>query len=161
MGRRDPQKNSQFSILRADSLNDVNSLFNLCQTLAFTLPFRHPARAVIAHDIATCHMSRYKATRQKGDLDQAIVGYAEALLRGMNHPPMNIEAFNHLTHASLIRFDDFGMREDLDHIISYSRHLPNLSLEVAGITRLNVLNGLANALRSDSKLEGDWRTLRT
>ncbi|KAI0252160.1 TPR-like protein [Lactifluus subvellereus] len=91
-------------------------------------------------------MSRYKATRQKGDLDQAIVGYAEALLRGMKHPPMNISTFDHLTRALVTRFDDFGAREDLDHIISYFRHLSNLPLEVADIKRLNVLSGLAGAL---------------
>ena len=48
-------------------------------------------------------------------------------------------------------FNDFGARNDLDHIISYFRHrLSNLPLGVASIKRLDVLNGLtlANALRS-------------
>ncbi|KAI0250748.1 TPR-like protein [Lactifluus subvellereus] len=99
-------------------------------------------------------MSRYKATRQKVDLDQAIVGYAEVLLRGMNPPPMNINPFEHLTRALLTRFNDFGAREDLDHSISYFRHLSNLPLEVAGIKRLNVLNSLASALRSRFEVGG-------
>jgi hypothetical protein len=34
---------------------------------------------MITHNITACHMSRYKAARQKGDLDQAIAGYAKAL----------------------------------------------------------------------------------
>ncbi|KAI0252360.1 CHAT domain-containing protein [Lactifluus subvellereus] len=136
----------QFSIQRADSLNDVNSQVNRWQTQASTLPFRHPDRAVIAHNIASFHLLRYNATRQKGDLDQAIVGYAEALLRGMDHPPLDILTFKHLTRALLTRFTDFGTREDLDHIISYFRHLSNLPLEVAGIKHLDVLNGLADAL---------------
>ncbi|KAI0252006.1 TPR-like protein [Lactifluus subvellereus] len=136
----------QFSNQGLDSLNDVNSQVNRWQTQASTLPFRHPDRGWIAHNIASCHMSRYKATGQKGDLDQAIVGYAEALLRGMNHPPMNIKTFDHLTRALLIRFEDFGTREDLDHIISYFRHLCHLPLGVAGIKRFNVLDGLADAL---------------
>ncbi|KAI0252147.1 CHAT domain-containing protein [Lactifluus subvellereus] len=137
---------SQILIQRADSLNNVNSQVNQWQTQASTFPFRHPHRAVIAHNIASCHMSRYEATRQKGDLDQAIVGYTEALLRGMNHPLMNISTFEHLTRALVTRFNDFGAREDLDHIISYFRHLSNLPLEVADIKRLNVLRGLAEAL---------------
>ncbi|KAI0247150.1 CHAT domain-containing protein [Lactifluus subvellereus] len=149
------QGSSKFSIQRVDSLNDVNSQVNRWQTQASTLPFRHPDRAWLAHNIAVCHMSRYKATRQKGDLDQAIVGYAEALLRGMDHPPMNILTFEHLTRALLTRFNDFGAREDLDHIISYFRHLSNLPLGVAGIKRLNVLYGLANVVRS--RFEVEWR----
>ncbi|KAI0252437.1 TPR-like protein [Lactifluus subvellereus] len=145
---------SQISMQPIDSLNDVNSQVNRWQTLASTLPFRHPDRAWIAHNIATYHMSRYETTRQKGDLDQAIVGYAEALLRGMNDPPLNILTFEYLTGALLTRFDDFGAREDLDHIISYFRHLSNLPLEVAGINRVTVLNRLVNALRSRFEVEG-------
>ncbi|KAI0250825.1 TPR-like protein [Lactifluus subvellereus] len=145
---------SQFSIQKADSLNDVNLQFNQWQTQASTLPFRHPDRAVIAHNIATCHMSRYKATRQKRDLDQVIVGYAEALLRGMNHPPMNIVTFEHLTRALVIRFHDFGAREDLDHIILHLRHLSALPLGVIGIKRLDVLNALAEALRRRFEVGG-------
>ncbi|KAI0246741.1 CHAT domain-containing protein [Lactifluus subvellereus] len=138
---------SQFSIQRADSLNDVNPQVNRWPTQASTFPFRHSGRAVITHDIANFHFRLYKATRQKGDLDQAIVGYAEALLRGMNHPLMNILTFEHLTRALVTRFNDFGTRDDLDYIISYFRHLSILPLGVAGIKRLNVLNGLADALR--------------
>ncbi|KAI0246100.1 TPR-like protein [Lactifluus subvellereus] len=99
-------------------------------------------------------MSGYRAARQKGDLDQAIMGYAEALLRGMNHPPMNILTFEHLTRALVTRFNDFGAREDLDHIISYFRHLSNLPLGAAGIKRLNVLHGLVIALRSRFEVGG-------
>ncbi|KAI0252093.1 TPR-like protein [Lactifluus subvellereus] len=145
---------SQASIQQADSLNDVNSQVNRLHAQASTLPFRHPDRAVVAYNIATNYMSSYKATRQKGDLDQAIVGFAETLLRGMNHPPMNILTFEHLTRALVTRFDDFGAREDLDHIISYFRHLSNLPLGVAGIKRLNVLSGLADALRSRFEVGG-------
>ncbi|KAI0250744.1 TPR-like protein [Lactifluus subvellereus] len=137
---------SQFSIQPFDSLNNVNSQLKQWQTLAPTFPFRHPARAAIAHNIAIYHMSLYKATRQKVDLDQAIVGYAEVLLRGLDHPLRNIKTFDNLTRALLTRFKDFGTREDLDHIISYFRHLSNLMLGVAGIDRFNVLNGLADAL---------------
>ncbi|KAI0252002.1 TPR-like protein [Lactifluus subvellereus] len=144
----------QFSIQLADSLNDVNSQVNRWQIQASTLPFRHPDRAVITHNIATYHMSRYKVTRQKGDLDQAIVGYAEALLRGMNHPPLDILTFEHLTRALLTRFDDFGAREDLDHIISYFCHLSNLPLDVVGIKRLDVFKGLADALRCRFEVGG-------
>ncbi|KAI0246746.1 CHAT domain-containing protein [Lactifluus subvellereus] len=145
---------SQFSIQPLDSLNDVNSEVNRWQTLAFTLPFRHTDRAVIAHNIATYHMSRYQVTRQKGDLDQAIVGYAEALLRGMNHPPMNILTFDHLTDALITRFNDFGAREDLDQIILHFRHLSNLPLEAAGINHLDILKDLVNALRCRFEFEG-------
>ncbi|KAI0252371.1 TPR-like protein [Lactifluus subvellereus] len=145
---------SQFSIQRAGSSNDVNSQANQWQTLASTLPFRHPDRAVIAHNIATYHFSLYKATRQKGDLDQAVVGYAEALLRGMNHPHMNILTFDLLTGALLTRFNDFGAREDLDHGISYFRHLSNLPLGVAGINRLNIFNALADALHCRFEVGG-------
>ncbi|KAI0252005.1 CHAT domain-containing protein [Lactifluus subvellereus] len=147
---------SQFSTLSIDSLNDfdVNSEINRWQILAPTLPFRHPDRALIAHIIAVYHHFRYGTTGQKGDLDQAIVGYAEALLRGMNHPPLNIESFEYLTRALVSRFNDFGTREDLDHIISYLRHLSNLPLEVAGIKRLDVLNDLADALRGRFKVGG-------
>ena len=99
-------------------------------------------------------MTRYKATRQQGDLDQAIVGYAEALLRGLNPPSMNIFTFEHLARALLIRFNDFGAREDLDHIISCFHHLINLPLEVAGIKRLKVLNGLTDALCSRFEIGG-------
>ncbi|KAI0246890.1 CHAT domain-containing protein [Lactifluus subvellereus] len=141
---------SQFPIQHGGSF-DVNSEVNRWQTQASALPFRHPARAVIAHNIATFHFECYNATQQKEDLDQAIVGYAEALLRGMKHPLINISTFAHLTDALVTRFNDFGAREDLDHIISYFRHLSSLPLEVAGIKRLNVLNGLADALRSRSK----------
>ncbi|KAI0251961.1 TPR-like protein [Lactifluus subvellereus] len=137
---------SQFSIQWADSLNDVGSQVTRWQIIASTLPFRHPDRARIAHNIAIYHESRYKATRQKGDLDQAIVGYAEALLRGTNHPLLDVLTFEYLTRALATRFNDFGTREDLDHIISYFRHLSNLPLEVAGINRLIVLIGLADAL---------------
>ncbi|KAI0251988.1 TPR-like protein [Lactifluus subvellereus] len=145
---------SQFSVQPFDSLNDVNSQVNRWQTQASTLPFRHPDRARIAHNLATYHMSRYKATRQKGDLDRAIVEYAEALLRETNHPPLNILTFEHLTRALLFRFNDFGAREDLDHIISYFRHLSNLPLGVAGIKRLDVLNGLSDALCGRFKVGG-------
>ncbi|KAI0252344.1 TPR-like protein [Lactifluus subvellereus] len=146
---------SQLSIQQLDSLDDLDSEINQWQTLASTLPFRHPHRAWIAHNIASCHMDRYKATRQKGDLDQAIVGFSEALLRGMNHdPPMNILTFEHLTRAFLTRFKDFGAREDLDHSISYFRHLSNLPLEVPGINRLHVLDGLADALCSRFEVGG-------
>ena len=144
----------QFSIQSFDSLNDVNSQVNRWQIQASTLPFRHPDRAVIAHNIAAFHIQRYKATRQKGYLDQAIVGYVEALLRGMNHPPLDILAFEHLTNVLLIRFNDFGAREDLDHIISYFRHLSNLPLRVAGIKRLDVLNALAYSLTSRFEVGG-------
>ena len=152
-GVQGPSK-SQFSIQPFDPLNDVNSQANRWQTQASTLPFRHPDRAMFAHNIAVCHRSRYNATRQKGDLDQAIVGFAEALLRGMNHPPLNILTFSALTRALLTRFIDFGAREDLDHSISYYRHLSNLPLGVAGISRRNVLNGLADALYCRFELGG-------
>ena len=145
---------SRFSIQWADSYNDVNPLVNRLRTLTSTLPFRHPDRAQITHNIASCHMTRYKATRQQGDLDQAIVGYAEALLRGWNLPSMNIFTFEHLARALLIRFNDFGAREDLDHIISYFHHFINLLLEVAGIKRLKVLNGLTDALCSRFEFGG-------
>ncbi|KAI0252085.1 CHAT domain-containing protein [Lactifluus subvellereus] len=145
---------SQASIQRTDSLDDVDPRVNRLQAQASTLPFRHPDRAVVAHNIATNHISRYNATRQKGDLDQAIVGFAEALLRGMNHPPMDILTFDHLTRALVTRFNDFGTRKDLDHIISYLRYLSNLPLGVAGIKRLNVLNGLADALRCRFEVGG-------
>jgi hypothetical protein len=144
---------SQFSI-RVDSLNDVNSQVNRWRTQASALPFRHPARVGIAYNIATFHISRYEATGQRGDLDQAIVGYAEALLRGMSHPLANIVTFEHLTSALFIRFILFGAREDLDHSISYFRHLSNLPLEVAGINRLYVLRGLVLALDCRLKVGG-------
>ncbi|KAI0255128.1 CHAT domain-containing protein [Lactifluus subvellereus] len=147
---------SQSSIQQADSLKDedVNSQVNRWQAQASTLPFRHPHRAVIVHNIATYHISCYKAIRQKGDLDQAIVGYAEALLRGMNHPSLSILTFEHLTRALLTRFKDFGAREDLDHSISYFCHLSNLPLRVPGIERLDVLDGLADALRCRVEVGG-------
>ncbi|KAI0248254.1 CHAT domain-containing protein [Lactifluus subvellereus] len=145
---------SQVSIQPADSLNDVDSQINRWLTLASTLPFRHPDRAVIAHNIASFRRFRYEATRQKGDLDQAIGGYVEALLRGMNHPPLDVLTFEHLTRALLTRFNDFGAREDLDHSISYFRHLSNLPLEVTGIKRLNVLKSLAIALLSKFEVGG-------
>ncbi|KAI0246377.1 CHAT domain-containing protein [Lactifluus subvellereus] len=138
---------SQFSIQPFDSLNDVNSEVNRWQTLASTLPFRHPDRAVIAHNIASFHLQRYQATRQKGDLDQAIMGYVEALVRGMNHPPMDILTFEHLTRALLTRFNDFGAREDLDHIISYFRYLSNLPLDVPVGGQLEDIEDLISLLR--------------
>ena len=134
------------AIERAASFSDVNSQIDQWQTQASILPFRHPDRAAAAHNIAFLHLQRYKATNQRGDLDQAIVGYAEALLRGTNRPPVNILTFGHLTDALLFRLKDFGAREDLDHIISYHRHLSSLPLEVAGIRRVNVLNNLSFAL---------------
>jgi hypothetical protein len=70
---------SHFLVQPFDSSNDVNLQFNLWQTQASILPFQHPRRAVIAHNIAAFHFERYKATRQKEDLDQAIMGYAEVL----------------------------------------------------------------------------------
>ncbi|KAI0252451.1 TPR-like protein [Lactifluus subvellereus] len=145
---------SQSSMQQVDSLNDVNSQVNRLQTLASSLPFRHPDRAAIAHNIASFYFEGYKATRQKGDLDQAIVGYAEALLRGMSQPLVNILTFDHLTRALLTRFNDFGVREDLDHSISYFRHLSNLPLGIASVKRLNVLYGLGNALRSRFEVGG-------
>ena len=126
--------------------NDVNSELNQWQSLASTLHFRHPDRARIAHNIAVCHMSRYKATRQKEDLDQAIVGFTEALLRGSNAPPRGISTLNQLTTALFVQFNDFQAGEDLDHIISHFRHLSNLPLEVVGINCLNLLKMLAYAL---------------
>ncbi|KAI0245126.1 CHAT domain-containing protein [Lactifluus subvellereus] len=144
---------SPISMYPLDS-NDVNSQLNQWQTEASTLPFRHPDRAWFAHNIATCYMSRYEATRQEVDLDQAIVGYVEALLRGWDHPPMDILTFEHLTRALLTRFDNFGAKEDLDHIISYFRYLSNLPLNVPGINRLDVLNGLANAFISRFEVGG-------
>ena len=146
---------SQFSIQRVDSSNGVNSDINRWQTQASTLPFRHPDRALIAHNIATYHMSRYEATRQKGGLDQAVVGYAEALLRGMNHPLMNILTFEHLTHALVTRFNDFGARDDPDYIISYLRHLSSFSPDVSSIKRVHLLNVLASTLLS--RFEVEWR----
>ncbi|KAI0251109.1 CHAT domain-containing protein [Lactifluus subvellereus] len=143
---------SQFSIQPLDSFNDVNSQVNRWQIQASTLPFRHPYRAVIAHNIASFHFQCYEATRQKGDLDQAVVGYAEALLRGMNHPPLDILTFENLTRALVTRFNDFGAREDLNHSISYFRHLSNLPLEVAGIKRINVLKDLTSALHCRSEV---------
>ena len=147
------QRSSKFqiSIQRADPLNGFNSEFNRWQTQASTLHFRHPARARLAHNIATYHVQRFKATRQKGDLDQAILRYAEALLRGLDHPLQNIETFDYLTRSLVTRFNDFGAREDLDHIISYLRHLSNLP-EVASIEHLDVLIGLADALHRRFKV---------
>jgi hypothetical protein len=74
------------------------------------------------------------------------MGYAETLLRELNYPPMSILTFEHLTRALVAHFNNFGAREDLDHIVSYFLHLSNLPLEVAGIKRLKVLNGLADGL---------------
>ena len=145
---------SQFLVEPFISLNDVNSKFNLWQTQASILPFQHPHRAVIAHNIAAFRFERYKATRQKEDLDQAIVGFAEALLRGMYNPTMIISTFEHLTRALSTRFKDFGAREDLDHIILYFRHLSNFPPDVAGITRVYVLGSLAGALLSRFEVGG-------
>ena len=64
-----------------NSSNDVNSEINRWQSRASSLPFRHPDRAWIAYNIANSYIKRYMETGQKGDLDQAILGYAEALLR--------------------------------------------------------------------------------
>ena len=156
-GHNDPQRQlwcvskSQFSI---NSSNDVNSEINRWQTQASILPFRHPNRAWIAHNIATYYVKRYKETGQKGDLDQAILGYAEALLRGMDYPPRNILTFEHLTRALVTRFENFRAGEDLDHIISYFCLLSNLPLEVAGINRLDLLNDLAYALHSRFEVGG-------
>ena len=99
-------------------------------------------------------MVRYETTRQKGDLDQAILAYTEALLRGMHHPSGNILTFGRLTHALTTRFNDFRAREDLDLIISYLRHLSNLPLGVTDIERLDVLNALADALQSRFEVGG-------
>ncbi|KAI0252895.1 CHAT domain-containing protein [Lactifluus subvellereus] len=132
----------------------IDSQVNLWQVQASSLPFRHPDRAWIAHNIANFHFGRYKATRQKGDIDQAIVGYTEALLRRSDHPLQNISTFDHLTRALAIRFNDFRAREDLDHIISYFRHLSNLPLGAAGIKRLDVLISLADALHSRFEVGG-------
>ncbi|KAI0245204.1 hypothetical protein BJV78DRAFT_1288701 [Lactifluus subvellereus] len=104
---------SQFSIQRAGSSNDVNSQANQWQTLASTLPFRHPDRAVIAHNIATYHFSLYKATRQKGDLDQAVESPASNRL--------NI--FNALADALHCRFEVGGRLEDNEDLISLLRHV--------------------------------------
>ena len=144
---------SSISIQHGDSF-DFSSEVNRWRTQASALPFRHPDRAWIAHNIACYHMSRYKASRQKGDLDQAIVGYAEALLRGIKYPPGNIVTFDQLTHALLTRFDDFGAREDLDDSLSYFGHLSNSPLEIAGIERFNVLHGFAVALRRRFEIGG-------
>ena len=152
MGRRDPQ-NPQSSIQQVDPSIDVNSEVNRWQTLASTLPFRHPARASIAHNITYFHHQRHITNEQKGDLDQEIVGYAEALLRGLHPPLRNIVAFDYLTRALAIRFINFRAREDLDHIISYFRHLSDLPL-VAGIERPNTLNIPVDAVLSRAKVGG-------
>ena len=96
----------------------------------------------------------YEETGQKGDLDQAILKYAEALLRGMDYSPRNILTFKYLTDALATRFYDFRAREDLDHIISYFCHLSNLPLEVAGINHLDLLKNFANALKGRFDIVG-------
>jgi hypothetical protein len=73
----------------------------------------------------------------------------------MNHPlPDNILTFEHLAHALLTRYNDFGAKEDLDHSISYFHHLSNLPLKVTGIKRVNVLNALVIALRCRLEVGG-------
>ena len=147
-------QNSRFLHQRADSLNDIDSQVNQRPIQASPPPSRHLDRAAIAYYIATLHCSCYWATRQKGDLDQAIVGYAEALLHGFDNAFLNIITFKDLTDALTTRFKDFGAREDLDHIILYYRHLCTLSLDVAGIKRIDVLQNLAISLRFRFRVEG-------
>ncbi|KAI0256881.1 TPR-like protein [Lactifluus subvellereus] len=145
---------SQSSFQPADSLNDVDSRVHQLRIQASALPFRHPDRAAVAHDIANCYFIRYKATRQKEDLDQAIVGYGEALLRGFDDPHRNIFTFKNLTRNLHTRSIKFGAMEDLDHIISYYRHLCSLPLDVANIRRIDIILLLAMALRSRFEVDG-------
>jgi hypothetical protein len=58
---------------QADSLNDIDSRVHRWQVIASALPFQDPDRAVVAHNIARYHSCRYLESRQKEDLDQAIV----------------------------------------------------------------------------------------
>ncbi|KAI0252442.1 TPR-like protein [Lactifluus subvellereus] len=136
------------------SLRVVNSQIDLWRIQASALPFRHPARAFILHNIATIRSVRYKATRQNEDLDQVIVEQGEALLRGFNHHFFTIIAFYNLSTSLWYRYQNFGTREDLDHIISYYRHLSGLPLHELGLLRFNILNPLACALYSRFDVEG-------
>ncbi|KAI0252441.1 TPR-like protein [Lactifluus subvellereus] len=137
-------------------LSFVNSQIDLWRIRASALPFRHPARAPISLCIATLRWTRSEATGywQKEDLDQAIVEYCEALFRGLSHPLLTIIAFCDLSSSLWHRFQKFGAREDLDHIISYHRHLYSIPLEDAGIKRFNILDNFACALRSRFNIEG-------
>ncbi|KAI0252428.1 CHAT domain-containing protein [Lactifluus subvellereus] len=135
-------------------LSELDSQINHWRIQASALPFRHSYRARIVCNIADLHLDRYHVGRQKGDLDQAIMGYGEALLRGFDNPLPTITTFHKLTCALHTRFDDFPAIEDSDYVISYFLHLSSLPLEDAGIDHLDVLNDFANALRSRFIIKG-------
>lgn len=129
------------------SLSDLDSQLSL-------LPLQHPIRARIIHDVAVFRFARYQTTPQKGDLDQVIVDYSEALLRGLHHPIRTITTFHKLICALHARFEGLGETDVLDNIVAYFRHLSGLPLEVADIDRIDVLNDLACALQGRFVLEG-------
>jgi hypothetical protein len=72
----------------------------------------------------------------------------------MTRPLDNIKTFEHLACLLLFRFIEFGAREDLDHGISYGRHLSNLPLEVVGVKHIDILKDLAHTLCSRFEVGG-------
>lgn len=66
-------------------------------------------------------MSRFKATRRRGDLDEAIVHLRQALeLLPPNHPDRSI-GLNNLAGALLVRCEEIGDRADADEAVSNGR----------------------------------------
>ncbi|KAI0269781.1 hypothetical protein BC834DRAFT_967523 [Gloeopeniophorella convolvens] len=136
------------------SREDLDAHITRLQTQLSACPFLHPIRALIAHDLAVLHSARYELAHQKEDLDNAILEYGEALLRGVRNPLHTITTFHKLASLFLTRFRHFGDRDDLGYAISYFRHLSGLPLEAAGLDRVDILGDLARALETRFQLGG-------
>src|SRR6266851_14959 len=140
-------------------LHELDTAISSYRHTLSSLPRSAPTHASDVYYLARARLTRYLSTRQQDDLDQSILGFAEAilslpLLRDTPDPFPNInEAFHSLTLAIFLRTNGSRRPEDVKYSVIYLRYLRGQQPEVYNDFSFPVTTYLVRVLAFQAQLE--------
>src|SRR6266851_1264551 len=119
---------SYLSPLFSGRLRECDAELSSYQHALSSLPRSAPTHALYVYRLATARLGRYLLSNQQDELEQSILGLAEAIL-SLPFPHINL-AFHILTLATFIRAAESKHPEDVKHSVIYLRYQRGLPHDV-------------------------------
>jgi tetratricopeptide (TPR) repeat protein len=142
--------------LLTESIHEIDSFIVDSQQSLSVLPRCHPLRPVSLYSLAAARLDRYQLSKQKEDLDRAILHLTESILLQPRYSPelkTNILLnFFILSVALYQRSNDSNQPEDVTYAANYARHLRNQPKEAFRFPPHHVTTLLVDVLAVQVKL---------
>ncbi|KAH9057013.1 CHAT domain-containing protein [Lactarius deliciosus] len=144
---------------RGSSIHEIDSFLTYAQDLLSSLPRSHPLRPARVYDLALERLNRYKLSKQKEDLDKAILHFTESIfLQPRSWPgtkPNILQILFNLAVTLNKRSNGSKQPEDAACAAKYLRHLRDQPHEMLRFPRHQVTSSLIYGLGVLVRLETD------